>query len=336
MDQTTHLEELTAKLPKCCSNFLEDTGISMAVTTRITYAYALISFFEFLIRCDELDAGNFRNYDIKDFTYDDLNRITADDINKYLNHISDEHSKKTTHLRKVTLSSFYNFLIKGEKVTKNPVLNAQPVRIEKSDQVIYLKNEEQEKLLNDIYTGSSLDKNKLKYHDKYKTRDYCIISFILDTGLRVSEVNKANINDLNFTEHSLYIWRKGDKYQKIFFSDKTEELLKEYLISRGIDVDHTYLYKGDPIFVTNKNERLSIRAIQVMVKKYTESSIQGKGELISVHKLRSSCAMSFYSETNGDILALQKKLNHASLTTTNIYAKASDEQMQELRNWKKG
>lgn len=331
MDESKHLENLVNRLPDCCTDFLTKTGMSKSLTTRITYAYSLIAFFEYLTSYHK----DFCDYELKQFDYKDLEIITSEDIDNYITKISEKHSRKTTHLRKVTLSSFYNYLINKEKVTKNPTLKANPVRIEKSDKVIYLENDEQEKLLNDIYTGSSLAENKKKYHDKYKLRDYCIISFILDTGLRVSEVNRANIDNLNFDNHYLSILRKGNKYQDAYFSDNVESLLKEYLLSRGIDINCLYLYKDEPLFVTNKGERLSIRAIQVMVKKYTESSLPAKGKQISVHKLRSSCAMSFYKETDGDILALQKKLNHASITTTNIYAKASDEQMKELRNWKK-
>ncbi len=57
-----------------------------------------------------------------------------------------------------------------------------------------------------------------------------------------------------------------------------------------------------------------------------------KENLISPHNLRSSFAMSFYEASNKDILLLQKKLHHKSITSTNIYAKASEKAEEVTRN----
>jgi len=58
------------------------------------------------------------------------------------------------------------------------------------------------------------------------------------------------------------------------------------------------------------------------------ANLPAKANIISVHKLRSSFAMTFYKMTNGDILALQQRLGHKSITTTNIYAKAAELEMK--------
>lgn len=61
-----------------------------------------------------------------------------------------------------------------------------------------------------------------------------------------------------------------------------------------------------------------------------------KESLMSPHKLRSNFAMSFYEASDRDILLLQKKLHHKSITMTNIYAKASDKASEESRNLLQG
>jgi len=91
---------------------------------------------------------------------------------------------------------------------------------------------------------------------------------------------------------------------------------------------------ADPLFVTLKQERLSIRAIQAMLEKYMNACLPEKADMISVHKLRSSFAMTYYRASNGDILSLQQRLGHKSISTTNVYAKASQLEMQRNRNWR--
>ena len=87
-----------------------------------------------------------------------------------------------------------------------------------------------------------------------------------------------------------------------------------------------------PAFTTNSGDRLSVRAVETLVKKYVKASLPSMAGKISPHKLRSSFAMTFYEANNYDILLLQKRLNHKSVNTTNIYAKATDKAVSESRN----
>ena len=70
-----------------------------------------------------------------------------------------------------------------------------------------------------------------------------------------------------------------------------------------------------------------------MLKKYVKASI-GRTD-ISVHKLRSSFAMEFYKASH-NILVLQQRMDHKSVTATNIYARASDreDEVRNSRNWR--
>ena len=87
-----------------------------------------------------------------------------------------------------------------------------------------------------------------------------------------------------------------------------------------------------PAFTTTKGERLSVRAVETLVKKYVKASLPDKALTISPHKLRSSFAMTFYEASNYNLLLLQKRLNHASVTTTTVYAKATQKEVEDSRN----
>lgn len=313
-------------LPECCHSFLLETGTEIAPSSRLAYARELSAFFDYLI----LSSPIFCELKKEDFTINEIKKITSQDISRYLTAFKDRGQMERTIARKrAALSSFFGYLTKHKLIDYNPVLAAVKVKIHQSDEVIHIDIDEQLKLLNSVDTGANLDSKKQKYHNRYKLRDYALLLMLLDTGMRVSELNRINIEDVDFEDCSVVIIRKGGNIQTIYFSDETKDALNAYLEERTIKLH--VLAKQDPLFATLKNERLSIRAIENLVKKYTSSSLPGIGNKLSPHKMRASFAMAYYEEEK-DILALQRKLGHKNLAATNIYAKATDTKMKETRS----
>ena len=197
----------------------------------------------------------------------------------------------------------------------------------KESPLIFLTEDEQTDFLNCIEFGTGLSKKQLEYHKDLWIRDYAIVILFLDTGLRVSELRGIRFKDLNIDKCFVNVLRKEDKDEIVYFSDGAADALKNYIDTKGNDKKE----KENYIFTDLKGNQLSVKAIENMVKKYAAAALPGKK--ISPHKLRSSFAMSFYKATNNDILLLQKRMSHKNITTTNIYAKASDEAVKESRNW---
>lgn len=323
---TKQLINYCEMLPEICTSYLLETGTQLSVTTRLAYAKELSTFFDYLISYSPVFCDCEKNNINKEL----IEQITSQDISRYLTIYKDQgHSEKTTARKRAALSSYFNYLVANRIVSFNPVQAAVRVKLHKSDEVIYLEINDQIKLLDSVDSGNDLSKRKQAYHNKYRLRDNALCTLLLDTGIRVSELRGINIEDLDLEKCSVIITRKGGKIQTVYFSDETTEKIQDYLLERKNKEKN--LSKKDPLFVTLKGERLSVRAIEVLVKKYSESSLPGKGSKITPHKLRSSFAMGFYEETK-DILALQRKLGHDGLAATNIYAKATDKKMQETRN----
>lgn len=318
------LANLVDMLPNFCSSFFLETGPQRALSTRLAYAWELKQFFDYLI-----DQDYFPTYQgCTEMTLADLKRISSSMISKYLSTYFDAgHSEKATARKRASLSSFFKYMLVNRLIDYNPVEAAITVKLHKSDQVIYLTFGEQNKLLQAIETGCTLDENKKPYHYRYALRDMAITLLFLDTGMRISELHGLDVLDIDIASCSAIVTRKGGDIQRLFFSDQTAEAIQNYLDYRKGVVQ---LQMHDPLFVTEKGNRLSIRAIEVMITKYTAATFPDKQHL-SPHKMRSSFAMGFYRETK-DILALQRKLGHKSLVATNIYAKATDEQMEEMRS----
>lgn len=337
------LNDLSNELPAFCDNFLFNGNSEHSSITSLNYAFDIKHFFEFGLEYFPFFEGK----QIKELTIDDMKQITPGNINMYLTIMKEkyEYSDKTRARRKSSISCLFKYLTDTERLLDfNPVSGSSKVKVHENDFVTYLKRGDQEKLLNCIKYGTGLTKKQLAFHEKEKKRDYALIFLILDTGLRISEVRSINIKDLDFDDCCLYVIRKGGKTEKVFFSDESALYIQEYLDERM----NTYGYLvDDPLFLSGQGHRIAVRTIQAMLEKYIKATFPQKSKNItdeekkkekrkniSPHKLRASFAMDFYKQSK-DILLLKERMGHKSIVATNIYAKASEEEMiRESRNWR--
>ena len=228
------------------------------------------------------------------------------------------------------MSAFFTYLRNSGKVSENPVFASKRIEIP-SKKVVFLDDEQQETLMQTVIHGTGLSKNALKYHELYAERDAAMFMLMLDTGLRVSEMLGSNIIDYNLDEGKVTVIRKGGDQMDVYYSDECAGYLRDYFDSQK--AKYSFTSEVDiPAFTTTTGERLSVRAVEVLVNKYVKAGLPKLAGTISPHKLRSSFAMSFYAANNYDILLLQKRLNHKSVTTANIYAKATDKDVAASRN----
>lgn len=155
----------------------------------------------------------------------------------------------------------------------------------------------------------------------YETRDKAILSLLYYSGLRVSELIKLNIEDVNFKDGSIQIKRgKGGSARAGFTHPNTINKIESMLSTRGND---------NPALFTNRTGgRLSIRSVQRIVKKAGENAgLQDKE--VSPHVLRHSIAVNLLTMDNPlDIKTIQQLLGHRSLNTTMIYTKINDNDLK--------
>lgn len=339
---TQKFQEIVSRLPEFTENYLYSGMANKSPLTKENYARDIECFLQF--------ATNFYPYfsekPVKEINIADISQITTLDIDRYIQWMSDSQlSERTQARRKTAISVLFNYLVNTENLlSSNPVQNSQKVEVEHSEFVIYLKMDEQEKLMDCIKNGTGLTKRQQVYHEKYWERDLAIIFLFLDSGLRVSELQSLNVKDMFIYESELnpedneccmIVLRKGRKASKtpskVYFSDESKTYIREYLQTR--EMRGEIFNDNSPLFTTIDGNRLSVREIQKMLKKYIMASL-GRSD-ISVHKLRSSFAMEFYKHEH-DLLVLQQRMGHKSIAATNIYAKASDkeEAVKKSRNWR--
>ena len=219
------------------------------------------------------------------------------------------------------LRSLEDYLCKRQLLTSNPVRLVDMPKI-KEKAIIQLEPDEVANLLDYIENyGKQLSGVKLYHYNKQKYRDIAIVTLLLGTGVRVSELVGLNIGDIDFKNNGIRILRKGGNEMIVYFGAEVEQALKDYLeISRNSITPLSG--HEDALFLSGQRKRISVDAVEKMVKKYA-SAVSVK--TITPHKLRSTYGTALYRET-GDIYLVADVLGHSDVNTTKKhYAKLSDE-----------
>lgn len=309
------INEMLKDSPKFLREFiiyLTDRTLSL---TRINYINDIKLFLNFLMIQKHEDFP----YDkISSFTIKDMQKISAFDIEEFLNYLSIYKAKDKENInheagkaRKLsTIRSFFKFLYKREYLSSNP---AQLVDYPKIREKVITKLDEDEiaKLLALVDTGSGLTEKQKTYHNITRIRDIAIITLLLGTGIRISECVGLNITDINFDDNSFKITRKGGNETILYFGNEVCEALQQYLIERENLIPE--LGHENALFLSMQNKRITPRTIQNMVKKYALLATPLKK--ITPHKLRSSYGTLLYKET-GDIYLVADVLGHRDVNTT--------------------
>lgn len=204
----------------------------------------------------------------------------------------------------------YKYYLRKGYITSDPASLVETPKIHDKN-IIRLEANEVANLLDEVETGDNLTKRQQKFHEKTKIRDLAIISTLVGTGIRVSECVGLNIDDIDFESYSFVITRKGGKQAQIYFGDEVADALADYIRYRK---DHPPADENDKaLFLSNRGKRISVRQVELMVKKYSQTVVKLKK--ITPHKLRSTFGTNLYLET-GDIYLVADVLGHADVNTT--------------------
>lgn len=320
------LREVLKTLPEFARDYFRAASTTTTTKTRISYAYDIRIFFQFLI--DE--NPQFKGKEITDLTIDVLDQIKALDIEEYQEYLKAYSSSDDTGMttngelglkRKMSsLRSFYAYYFKHEMISTNPtVLVDMPKIHEKS--IIRLDTDEVVALLDYIeHCGDHLSGQKLAYYEKTKDRDFALVTLLLGTGIRVSECVGLDVEDIDFKNNGIKVTRKGGNEMIVYFGDEVEEALVRYIeIRKGITpiAGHEHA-----LFYSTQRKRMSVKSVENLVKKYAQAITTTKH--ITPHKLRSTYGTTLYQET-GDIYLVADVLGHKDVNTTKKHYAALDD-----------
>lgn len=324
IENILRLRQVLATLPPFCRDYFRALDATTTTKTRISYAYDIRIFFQFLL--DENPA--FKDYKMTDFTVDVLDQVKALDLEEYQEYLKVYQAGDKTETngerglkRKISaLRSFYAYFYKREMIETNPtVLIDVPKIHEKS--IIRLDTDEVALLLDYIeHCGDQLTGQKRVYYEKTKERDLAIVTLLLGTGIRVSECVGLDIEDVDFKNDGIKVTRKGGNEMVVYFGPEVEKALKRYIEVR----ENIIPLEGHEhaLFYSAQRRRIGVQAVENLVKKYASQITTTKK--ITPHKLRSTYGTTLYQET-GDIYLVADVLGHKDVNTTKKHYAAIDD-----------
>ena len=324
IQNTLRLREVLKTLPEFCKDYFRSISATSSTRTRISYAYDIRIFFEFLLH----ENPAFRGMSMTDFTIDVLDQVKALDLEEYEEYLKvyqndarmETNGERGLKRKMSALRSFYAYYFRHEMITTNPtVLIDMPKVHQKS--IIRLDADEVALLLDYIeHAGDSLTGQKKVYYEKTKERDLALITLLLGTGIRVSECVGLDIEDVDFKNNGITVTRKGGNQMTVYFGEEVEQALRRYLeVREGITplAGHEHA-----LFYSTQRRRIGIQAVENLVKKYAREVTTSKK--ITPHKLRSTYGTSLYQET-GDIYLVADVLGHKDVNTTKKHYAALDD-----------
>lgn len=312
------------ELPKFCKQFFRGIENTTSTRTRLGYALDLRIFFEFI----QQNNNSLRRTPIQEYPLSLLDQLGREDIEEYLDYLelyykddkeyrNDERGKSR---KLASLRSMYHYFYTSELIEKDvAALVPMPKLHEK--EIIRLDPDEVATLLELVENGEELTETEKRYHRVTKTRDLALLTLLLGTGIRVSECVGLNLNDVDFKNGGIRIVRKGGYEAVVYFGKEVEDALLDYWDERT----HKTAATGheDALFLSMQNKRISVRAVEKLVKKYASKVTSLKK--ITPHKLRSTYGTNLYRET-GDIYLVADVLGHKDVNTTRKHYAAQQEE----------
>jgi len=324
VENTLRLREVLKTLPPFCRDYFRAIDATTTTKTRISYAYDIRIFFQFLLEQNPA----FRDWSIDAFTVDVLDQITAVDLEEYEEYLkvyqagdkTETNGERGLKRKMSSLRSFYAYYFKREMIHTNPTVLVDVPKIHQKS-IIRLEADEVALLLDYIeHGGDDLTGQKKVYYEKNKDRDLALVTLLLGTGVRVSECVGLDIEDVDFKNNGIKVTRKGGNEMVVYFGPEVEKALKNYLEVRKniIPVEgHEHA-----LFYSTQRKRIGVQAVENLVKKYARQVTTTKK--ITPHKLRSTYGTALYQET-GDIYLVADVLGHKDVNTTKKHYAALDD-----------
>lgn len=209
------------------------------------------------------------------------------------------------------LRAFFNWLDRDYVIQKNPMKKVQQLKTNRRAKE-YISDEDFKRLI------SLFDRSYFSEH-----RDFAMILLMIDSGMRLGECSCLLLEDINLSKRQIALRAevtKGRQNRVVYFSQKTETVLRRWLQYKDRYVESDYLFP-----VKHSGAHVDVHTFETNFKSYLRRA--GINDKISPHCLRNNfakrCLMS-----GMDIYTLSRILGHSSVTVTEqAYLDLTDEDL---------
>ena len=246
---------------------------------------------------------------LSDLNISEYSQISAETCSAWVGSLySQNNNPKSIQRHLSSAKGFFRFLKKNNLIQSSPF---ELISAPKSSSTLpeVLSPEDVEQLLN------------FKPTNMIEIRDMAIVELMYSSGLRVSETANINISDFEENKTFLRVLGKGSKTRLVPMGRFAINAINNWLMEREKILNNT-----DALFLNSKGTRLTVRSIQLRLKKMAVK--QGLPP-IHPHMLRHSFATHML-ESSGDLRTIQELLGHSSLSTTQIYTKLDYQHLAKI------
>lgn len=250
---------------------------------------------------------------------DNLDGVTSKEVRAYIYSLLGKNKSSSVARKLSALQTFFAFLVRENKVTRNPLIGISRPKQQKYipvflsvDEIFRLVEEPDER-------------------DSFAARDRAIMELLYSTGMRVAELVNLNKSSLDFVTGMVTVTGKGNKERLVPIGPPALEALNKYFVQRD-QLILNRLKRGHAIdkevlFVNSRGSRITTRSVERSVQIYAERA----GILIRVtpHAIRHSFATHLL-EMGADLRIVQELLGHASLSTTQKYTHLTIDHLMEV------
>lgn len=314
---------ISSKLYDYSIDKIDETGISTRCNGNITemlWDYFEVGKAGVGLSKDSLLGYKKVVYQLCDFVHKEINMVTTEDVAVFLYQYKKQNGCKDTTMesKRLYLNSFFTYLFKHKRISYNPMDLIDPIKCLSTVK----------KPLTDFET----EKIKMACEKTKRTgvRDIAMINFMLDSGVRVSELCNIKMSDIDFINNKVLILGKGNKERYVYFSDRTKARLEVYFESR-VDLNLTsftelnFKYADRPLFASCD------KLCHSMKKNGVERTLRNIGELAGVprlhpHLLRATFATNL-AKRGVSASTIAKALGHSNLNTIHKYILLTDDQV---------
>lgn len=246
-----------------------------------------------------IDSYVYYNRELLRYRQKDPREINTEDIKEYLDYLAGTRSASTVSVAYGALMFYYK-------------------EIWRRSFFVALKRPKKEKHLPVVLSKEEVTR---MIECTENPKHLCIIQLLYGTGMRVGEIVRLKMRDIDFDRGMIHIKQsKGAKDRFTFLPDKLADTLKKQELLKAPD---------DFLFTNGRGTRLTERTISAVVGAGARKA--GVAKQVTPHTLRHSFATHLL-ESGVDIRYIQELLGHANIQTTQIYTHVTNPQLKNIKS----
>jgi len=253
--------------------------------------------------------------------------LEADSLLEYVRSIQERYSRQTVVRKVSAIRSFCRYLRREQLIDDDP---SKTVRGPKLSRRLppCLDKEEVASLFAATEANDGTEEGN---HNS--VRDRAILELLYASGMRVSELCGARVQDVDLEAMEMRVFGKGSRERVVLINQSACSWLGQYLEkrrekrTRADSGQPAELAPEEPLFVSRQATPLSTRSVHRIVLKYAR--LANIDKVITPHTLRHSFATHLL-EGGADLRVVQDLLGHSSISTTQIYTHVSMERLRRI------